>query len=159
MKSYNDFIGESYAARENLDEAFGLRTLGKLAWSAAKNTLGSDRGRRVVGAIGAYQSGKNVVKGDKAERNKGHMGSLATGAAAYLNKPTILYRQHAANKIGAEQIGKSYLISRLSNIIEIWKRNKKTYQMMKCMGKDYSILKLLYYKLTTSLSKLHGITL
>ena len=84
MKSYNDFIGESYAARENLDEAFGLRTLGKLAWSAAKNTLGSDRGRRVVGAIGAYQSGKNVVKGDKAERNKGHIGSVATGAAAAL---------------------------------------------------------------------------
>jgi len=100
MKSYNDFIGESYAARENLDEAFGLRTLGKLAWSAAKNTLGSDRGRRVVGAIGAYQSGKNVVKGDKAERNKGHMGSVATGAAAALMPRRGLFPYAGAAALG-----------------------------------------------------------
>ena len=93
MKSYKDFVSESYSARENLDEGLGalarvaskvIRGTGNLAWKGAKATLGSDRGRRIVGGIGAYEAGKNVVKGEEGERNKGHLGSVATGAAAAL---------------------------------------------------------------------------
>ena len=93
MKSYKDFVSESYSARKNLDEGLGalgrvagnvIRGAGNLAWKGAKVTFGSDRGRRIVGGIGAYEAGKNVVKGEEGERNKGHLGSVATGAAAAL---------------------------------------------------------------------------
>ena len=98
MKSYKDFVSESYAAKENLEEAFGLGLLGKYAWKGAKLALGSDRGRRVVGGIGAYEAGKNVVKGEEGERNKGHLGSVATGAAAALmpRRGLFPYAQAAA---------------------------------------------------------------
>ena len=84
MKSYRDFVSESYAARENLNEAFGLRTLGNLAWKGAKAVFGTNTGRKAVGAIGAYKAGKDIIKGDKSDKGRGNLYSLGTGAAAAL---------------------------------------------------------------------------
>lgn len=75
------------------------------------------------------------------------------GITGYLNKSTILYRQHKKNKIGAEHINNSYLKNRVSNISLTLNQNLKTYQMMKCLSKDYSFIKLLYHKLYISFSK------
>ena len=36
MKSYKDFVSESYAARENLNEVLGLGKLAGLAYKGAK---------------------------------------------------------------------------------------------------------------------------
>ena len=84
MKSYRDFVSESYAARENLNEAFGLRTLGNLAWKGAKAVFGTNTGRKVVGGIGAYKAGEDMIKGDKSDKGRGNLYSLGTGAAAAL---------------------------------------------------------------------------
>ena len=84
MKSYRDFVSESYAARENLNEAFGLRTLGNLAWKGAKAVFGTNTGRKAVGAIGAYKAGEDMIKGDKSDKGRGNLYSLGTGAAAAL---------------------------------------------------------------------------
>lgn len=106
MKSYKDFVGESYSARENLNEGLGsfaaklIRGTGNLAWKGAKSTLGSDRGRRIVGGVGAYDAGQNVMKGEKGERNKGHLGSVATGAAAALMPRRGLFPYAGAAALG-----------------------------------------------------------
>jgi hypothetical protein len=84
MKSYRDFVSESYAARENLNEVFGLRTLGNLAWKGAKAVFGTNTGRKAVGSIGAYKAGEDMVKGDKSDKGKGNLYSVGTGAAAAL---------------------------------------------------------------------------
>lgn len=76
-----------------------------------------------------------------------------SGVANYLDKSTILYRQHKKNKIGAEQINGSFFKNRISNISLTLKQNVRTYQMMKCLNKNYSTIKLIYYKLNISLSK------
>tara|TARA_A100001035_G_C27749498_1_gene485711 strand:+ start:1164 stop:1511 length:348 start_codon:yes stop_codon:yes gene_type:complete len=100
MKSYKDFVSESYAAKENLEEAFGLRTLGNLAWKGAKAALGSDRGRRIVGGIGAYKAGEDMMKDDKSDKGKATPYSLATGAAAALMPRKGLYPFAGAAALG-----------------------------------------------------------
>jgi len=76
-----------------------------------------------------------------------------SGVASFLAKPSILYRQHKNNKIGAEPINKSYLKKRLFTIKETWKNNKQSYTMMKCLQNDYHLYKLLYHKVIISFSK------
>nr|WP_319999848.1 glycosyltransferase family 2 protein [uncultured Draconibacterium sp.] len=77
-----------------------------------------------------------------------------SGVIDYLKKPGLLYRQHKKNKVGAEGIKKTYLLSRMANLSLTIKRNKESYQMMKCLSNDYSLFKLFWYKLRISLSKL-----
>ena len=84
MKSYRDFVSESYVARENLNEVLGLRTLGNLAFKGAKAVFGTNTGRKVVGGIGAYKAGEDMIKGDKSDKGRGNLYSLGTGAAAAL---------------------------------------------------------------------------
>ena len=100
MKSYKDFVSESYAAKENLEEAFGLRTLGNLAWKGAKLALGSDRGRRALGGIGAYKAGEDMMKDDKSDKGKATPYSLATGAAAALMPRRGLFPYAGAAALG-----------------------------------------------------------
>lgn len=40
------------------------------------------------------------------------------GKCDYINEPTIYYRQHGKNSVGAQKVGLSYLFGRLSNPIE-----------------------------------------
>ena len=100
MKSYKDFVSESYAAKENLEEAFGLGLLGKYAWKGAKLALGSDRGRRAIGAIGAYNAGEDMMKNDKSDKGKATPYSLATGAAAALMPRRGLFPWAGAAALG-----------------------------------------------------------
>lgn len=110
MKSYKDFVGESYSARENLNEGLGslavklagkvIRGTGNLAWKGAKATLGSDRGRRIAGGIGAYEAGKDVMKDDKSNKGKATPYSVATGAAAALMPRRGLFPYAGAAALG-----------------------------------------------------------
>lgn len=77
-----------------------------------------------------------------------------SGVASFCKEPSILYRQHENNTIGAEAITENYLKGKVLNIKNTWKENVRTYKMMKCLEKNYSILKLIYYKIIISLSKL-----
>ncbi|WP_319502274.1 glycosyltransferase family 2 protein [uncultured Draconibacterium sp.] len=77
-----------------------------------------------------------------------------SGVIDYLKKPGLLYRQHQQNEVGAEAIKKTYLFSRMANLSLTIKRNKESYQMMKCLSNDYSLLKLFWYKLRISLAKI-----
>ena len=77
-----------------------------------------------------------------------------SGVIDYIKRPGLLYRQHKKNKVGAEAIQNTYLFSRMTNLSLTIKRNKESYQMMKCLSNDYSLIKLFYYKLRISLSKL-----
>ncbi|WP_319481207.1 glycosyltransferase family 2 protein [uncultured Draconibacterium sp.] len=77
-----------------------------------------------------------------------------SGVIDYIKKPGLLYRQHKKNKVGAEPIKNTYLLSRMANLSLTVKRNKESYQMMKCLSNDYSLLKLFWYKLRISLTKL-----
>ncbi|WP_045029998.1 glycosyltransferase family 2 protein [Draconibacterium sediminis] len=77
-----------------------------------------------------------------------------SGVIDYLKKPGLLYRQHKKNKVGAEAIKNTYLLSRMASFSLTIKRNKESYQMMKCLSNEYSLIKLFYYKLRISLAKL-----
>ncbi len=77
-----------------------------------------------------------------------------SGVIDYLKKPGLLYRQHKKNKVGAEAIKNTYLLSRMASFSLTIKRNKESWQMMKCLSNKYSLLKLFYYKLRISLAKL-----
>lgn len=76
------------------------------------------------------------------------------GVAAFCEKPSILYRQHSSNKIGAESVSKSYFKNRILRLSNTIKENRRTYRMMKRLKKKYSVHKLIYYKISISLSKL-----
>lgn len=77
-----------------------------------------------------------------------------SGIADYLNDSTILYRQHAQNEIGAEQINISFLKKRILNISQTIKQNIAAYKILKCLDLNYSIFKYTYHKLRISLSKI-----
>lgn len=77
-----------------------------------------------------------------------------SGVIDYLKKPGLRYRQHKKNKVGAEAIKNTYLLSRMASLSLTIKRNKESYQMMKCLSKKYSLLKLFGYKLRISLAKI-----
>jgi hypothetical protein len=84
MKSYKNFVSESYAARENLNEVLGLGKLAGLAYKGAKAVFGTNTGRKVVGGIGAYKAGEDMMKDNKSDKGKASLYSLGTGAAAAL---------------------------------------------------------------------------
>ncbi|QIA08548.1 glycosyltransferase family 2 protein [Draconibacterium halophilum] len=77
-----------------------------------------------------------------------------SGVIDYLKRPGLLYRQHQKNKVGAEDIKTDYLLSRIANLSLTMKRNRESFEMMKCLSRDYSLIKLFYYKLRISFSKL-----
>ena len=70
------------------------------------------------------------------------------GEIDYVDKPTMLYRQHDKNQLGAkESFTKiSYLTSRIKSLSEVIKGNKIQFKLLKEL--DYgNIFKYVYYKL------------
>ena len=68
------------------------------------------------------------------------------GVVAEVAEPTILYRQHGNNTIGARDAQHHYIANKVGALGEVWKENKKYYQMLHSMGYG-NFLKFLYYKL------------
>ena len=68
------------------------------------------------------------------------------GMVAEVSTPTILYRQHGKNVVGARDSREHYLAKKIKNLRSVYRENKKYYQMLKVL--EYgNVFKFLYYKL------------
>ncbi len=76
------------------------------------------------------------------------------GAIGWIEESTILYRQHSNNTIGALSINRNYILLRFSQFITTFKRNIAAYKMLKSLAPDFSIFKLIGYKIIITFSKL-----
>lgn len=77
-----------------------------------------------------------------------------SGVTSYCEKATILYRLHDNNEIGVDAVNRMYFKSKFKNIKHTWHENLRTLKMMNCLSNNYSLLKLIYYKVIISFSKL-----
>ena len=68
------------------------------------------------------------------------------GKVFAIDTPTILYRQHGNNTLGARDISKNYVLGRLLKIRNVVSENILTYRMFQSIGYG-SIFKYLYYKI------------
>ena len=68
------------------------------------------------------------------------------GKVFHIYEPTILYRQHGNNTLGARDISKNYVLRRISKIKSVIKENISTYRMLSAVGYG-GVMKYLYYKI------------
>lgn len=68
------------------------------------------------------------------------------GIVQEIMEPTILYRQHGNNTLGAHDISSNYILKRLTSFKSVWKENCAQYKMLKLLGYG-NILKYIYFKL------------
>lgn len=70
------------------------------------------------------------------------------GQIAFINEPTILYRQHDKNKIGAQstQSTSGYLLKKTSQLSQVINENRFQYKLLKSIGYG-SFIKYLKYKI------------
>lgn len=68
------------------------------------------------------------------------------GFVEYINKSTILYRQHGSNTVGAHDIRSNYILKRLFALKSVLTGNVKHYKMLNTLGYG-SILRYSYYKI------------
>ena len=76
------------------------------------------------------------------------------GVTGYLDQPTILYRVHDKNSIGASYAGKKHYAGRLKNISVTFSQNKDALNMLKALDFPLSQTKFWAYKTAISFSKL-----
>lgn len=69
----------------------------------------------------------------------------AGGIIDFVIEPTILYRQHENNVIGAKEINKHYLSQKLRSFRLVLKQNKQNLEMVRSIRETYLIV-FLYYK-------------
>ena len=69
----------------------------------------------------------------------------AGGHIAEVRRPTILYRQHGSNTLGAHDIQTGYLRKRLSRLRSVWRENRAHYAMLRAAGYG-SAARYLYHK-------------
>ncbi|MEE1314240.1 MAG: glycosyltransferase family 2 protein [Faecalimonas sp.] len=80
--------------------------------------------------------------------------ATACGRVAFLEEPTILYRQHAVNSVGAKKYGFGLLVSKLKNH-SIRKSLEDTAKQAEEVAKTYqSVLPANLYRLTESYGKI-----
>jgi glycosyltransferase involved in cell wall biosynthesis len=72
------------------------------------------------------------------------------GKIAYIDKQTILYRQHGKNVAGAHSYGFKYISSKLMQI----KKILNYFQQASKYFKEISILEIIFYKMQTNISRL-----
>ncbi|MBQ7163663.1 MAG: glycosyltransferase [Bacteroidales bacterium] len=68
------------------------------------------------------------------------------GVLGYVPQPTILYRQHGDNEVGAQSVGAEYYLRRLYHLRDTWQMNRRTLAMSREI-RPFSTVKYLYYKL------------
>lgn len=70
----------------------------------------------------------------------------AKGGVIYaINTPTVLYRQHGNNVLGASHVNVYFWISKLRKLPYLVKKNYHTWKMA-CQIKKYTLFEYLYYK-------------
>ena len=70
---------------------------------------------------------------------------IQKGIIKHINTPTILYRQHANNEVGARNINGKYFMNKLLQIKETLKGQRKQIDFLQSI-KGHSVLKYYYYK-------------
>lgn len=73
------------------------------------------------------------------------------GKVSYLNEPTILYRQHGNNAVGANEVGIGYFRNKISSPI---KQYKIYVNLIKNLSFKISILKFLFHKIYFTIKRL-----
>lgn len=73
------------------------------------------------------------------------------GKIAYLNKATILYRQHSNNSVGAKKVGRSYFVNKLIDPVEQFKIYKT---IIENLSFKVFILGFVYYKILFTIKRL-----
>jgi len=76
------------------------------------------------------------------------------GVAGYLAKPTILYRIHEKNLIGATLAGRKYYAGRLTGLSKTLSQNKDAVKMLRKLDSRLSLLKFTGMKILMTLSKI-----
>ena len=76
------------------------------------------------------------------------------GIIGYIEQPSILYRQHDLNKIGADKVGFLYFLKRVFGFSKTIKQNRDAYKMLKALDKKYSGFKMIWYKIGILFSKI-----
>lgn len=69
----------------------------------------------------------------------------AGGHIAEVRRPTILYRQHGSNSVGARDVSRHYVTSRLARLGAVWRENRARYAMFRDAGYG-SVVLYLYHK-------------
>jgi len=75
------------------------------------------------------------------------------GVAGYLSQPTILYRLHEKNSIGAINANREYYVGRLLNFSKTWEQNRNAIKMLRKLNFRLSFIKFMGYKIVITLSK------
>lgn len=78
------------------------------------------------------------------------------GIIDYVDEPTLLYRQHEGNVVGADHIQKYYYFQRFKNIFFVIHHNIENFKMVNNIGK-ISLPKYIYDKILYIFTKKHGI--
>ena len=107
MKSYKQFVSETYTAQERLDEVLGLlgktiNIIGKGAYQAGKQTLIR---RSIRGAAGGIGAGRAIGDRDMSDKDKAY--SAVTGAASVL--PVVgpaAFGLHLGDYLRSKKFGK-----------------------------------------------------
>ena len=68
------------------------------------------------------------------------------GHVCEVSQPTLLYRQHGGNTLGAHDIQSNYVKKRMTHLRSVWRENKASYAMLRAAGYG-GVFKYLYYKI------------
>lgn len=74
------------------------------------------------------------------------------GIIKHINEPTILYRQHGTNEVGARNINATYFIKKLQNISQTIEGHKEIIYFLKDIG-GLNLLQYYYYKIKFTLQR------
>lgn len=75
------------------------------------------------------------------------------GTIGLIEESTILYRQHPNNAIGASINNSKYSKSKFTQFTFIIKHNIEAYKMLKALAPDFSLLKLIGYKIIMTIER------
>jgi glycosyltransferase involved in cell wall biosynthesis len=80
-----------------------------------------------------------------------------SGVVDYIDTPTLLYRQHDKNTLGAPTYAHHYLLHKAATLLEVLSRNIKNYRMVKLVN-NMSIFRYTYLKATYHVKRQQHLT-
>jgi glycosyltransferase involved in cell wall biosynthesis len=69
------------------------------------------------------------------------------GKVGYISDPTIFYRQHENNVIGAEKLNSNYYLSKIKSLKKTIKENIEVYKMLKSLNFKVNFIKVILTKI------------
>jgi len=75
------------------------------------------------------------------------------GKIEHIATPTVLYRQHTSNVLGAQKVDKIYFLKKFRNLKNIWTLNSNVIKTLKIINPKFSYIKWLTVKIQINFSK------